>query len=103
MNSTRKRYPKTNYVYIMASVTRVLYTGVTKNIYARVQQHKDASEVSSFTARYRVNRLVYCEEFDNIYDALNREKQLKRWRRNKKLYMINKLNPNWEDLSLDWH
>ncbi len=86
----------------MASISRVLYTGVTNNIYLRVQQHKEATENSSFTARYRANRLVYCEEFDNIYDALDREKQIKRWRREKKLRLIAKLNPEWKDLSLDW-
>ena len=86
----------------MASISRVLYIGVTNNIYARVQQHKKAKDKSSFTAQYRVNRLVYCEVFDNIYDALDREKQLKRWRREKKLHLINKVNPAWKDLSLDW-
>ena len=102
MNSHRHLYPKTYYVYFMASTSRVLYTGVTNNIYQRVQQHKETTDKTSFTARYRVNRLVYCEEFDNIYDALDREKQIKRWRREKKLRLIEKLNPDWKDLSLDW-
>ncbi len=86
----------------MASNSRVLYTGVMNNINARVQRHKETTEKTSFTARYRVNRLVYCEEFDNIYDVLDREKQIKKWRREKKLRLIVKLNPEWKDLSLDW-
>ena len=81
---TNHRDQKVYYVYLMASISRVLYIGVTKNIYARVYQHKNPESNTSFTARYRVNRLVYCEVFDNIYDALDREKKLKKWRREKK-------------------
>lgn len=96
-----QRDRKAYYVYIMASISRVLYIGVTNNISARVHQHKNPKYKTSFTARYRVNRLVYCEIFDNIYDALDREKQIKKWRRDKKLHLINMVNPSWKDLSLD--
>jgi len=96
------RNNKIYYVYITASISRVLYIGVTHNVYERVIRHKQANDSTAFTARYRVNRLVYYEEFENIYDALAREKQLKKWRREKKLQLINRLNPDWIDLSLEW-
>lgn len=93
---------KTYYVYFLASISRVLYTGLTNNLYFRVKQHKEAKKKSAFTARYRINRLVYYEEYDNIYEAIDREKQIKRWRREKKLNLINEVNPKWKDLAKDW-
>ncbi|NGP77629.1 GIY-YIG nuclease family protein [Balneolaceae bacterium YR4-1] len=90
------------YVYIMASISRVIYVGVTNNIYNRVMWHKGETDNNSFTSRYRVTRLVYYEEFEYIDRALSREKQLKGWRREKKLKLINRLNPQWQDLSLQW-
>lgn len=97
-----QRNQKLYYVYILGSVSRVLYIGVTNNIYERVRWHKQATDNTSFTSRYRVNRLVYFEEFEYVSNALNREKQLKKWRREKKLNLINRLNPEWRDLSLNW-
>jgi putative endonuclease len=93
---------KTYYVYLLASISRVLYAGLTNNLYFRVKQHKEAKDKSAFTARYRINRLVYYEEYDNIYEAIDREKQIKRWRREKKLNLINEVNPKWNDLSKEW-
>jgi putative endonuclease len=92
-----KRY----YVYIMASKSRVLYVGVTGFLYARVMQHK-RGEVEGFTRRYNVNRLVYFEVFQYVNNAIARETEIKKWRRAKKVALIEKNNPTWEDLAADW-
>lgn len=102
MGRRRKTIRKTYYVYILASISRVLYTGVTNNLELRVYQHKKAENKKAFTARYRINRLVYFEEFDNVYNAIDREKQIKKWRREKKVKLIINSNPDWKDLSLEW-
>jgi putative endonuclease len=86
------------YVYILASVTRTLYIGVTNNLEHRVHQHRQPHP-SNFTSRYNVTRLVFCESFANPRDAIAREKQLKRWGREKKLALIEATNPNWRDPS----
>ena len=91
------------YVYLMASYRRVLYVGVTNDILRRVQQHKNKAHAQSFTARYNVNRLVYYEHYGDIRDAIAREKQIKGWRRSKKVELIEDTNPSWQDLSLDWY
>lgn len=84
-------------VYIMASRSRVLYVGVTNDLARRVEEHKRGL-TSGFTSRYRVNRLVYFEEFDSICAAIAREKELKGWRRSRKLELVQKRNPGWHDL-----
>jgi len=89
------------YVYIMASRTRVLYTGVTGNIEARATQHKTKC-FAGFTADYNCCRLVWYEVYDDPNRAIDREKQLKRWTRSKKLALIDKMNPTWVDLSENW-
>ena len=89
------------YVYIMASISRVLYVGVTNDLLRRVLEHK-AGEVEGFTKRYNVNRLVHIEATSDVRAALEREKELKRWRRSKKIDLIEKNNPGWKDLSLEW-
>jgi len=86
------------YVYIMASHSRVLYVGVTSNLTSRVREHREGAE-GSFTGRYRVERLVYCEVYAEVRDALLREKQLKGWLRGRKIALIESMNPGWEDLS----
>jgi putative endonuclease len=86
------------FVYIMASVTRTLYIGVTNSLVARVWQHQQG-EIPGFTRRYDLKRLVYFEYYEDVRDAIAREKQLKRWRRSKKNALIESLNPNWNDLS----
>jgi putative endonuclease len=96
MQST-KRY----YVYILASKSRVLYTGVTGHLMARVLQHK-AGEQEGFSKHYRVNRLVYYETFQYVNNALARETEIKKWRREKKVALIERDNPLWEDLAEDW-
>ena len=90
-----------SYVYILASKSRVLYTGVTSRLEARISEHK-AGAFDGFTARYRVHRLVYYQSFSNILPAIRREKQIKRWRREKKVALIEIDNPTWEDLAEGW-
>jgi len=92
---------KLYYVYIMASSTGTLYVGVTNNIYQRVHQHQEGL-VDGFTKKYAVNRLVYFEVFHYIGNAIAREKEIKSWRRSKKVGLIESLNPSWRDLSKDF-
>ncbi len=85
----------------MTNVTnRVLYTGVTNNLYARVLQHKQGA-TDCFTKKYNVNKLVYFEKFNDIRDAIAREKQIKGGGREKKLILIERINPGWCDLSYE--
>lgn len=86
------------YVYIMTNRWHtVFYVGVTNDLYKRSWQHVN-KVFTSFTKKYNVNKLVYYEHFDNITVAIKREKQLKKYSRRKKVIMINKFNPKWEDL-----
>ncbi|NPV55237.1 MAG: GIY-YIG nuclease family protein [Anaerolineae bacterium] len=85
----------------MSSRTKILYTGVTSDLYGRVQQHKEKL-IPGFTAKYNIKYLVYFEQFESIEDAIIREKQIKGWRREKKIALITTTNPRWRDLSLDW-
>ena len=91
---------KTGYVYILASEKNgTLYIGVTSDLIKRIYQHKEhEAGDKSFTTKYNVNKLVYFEQYDNIYDALNREKRLKRYERKWKIELIEKDNPSWRDL-----
>ena len=89
------------YVYIMNSPSGTLYTGITNDLRRRVYEHK-YKLVAGFTARYNVTRLAYFEETDNVNSAITREKEIKGWRREKKLMLIKSLNPKWEDLSENW-
>lgn len=102
MGRHRKKTRKAYYVYILASKSRALYTGMTNNLEIRVHQHKEAKNKKAFTARYRINRLVYFEEYADVYIAIEREKQIKKWRREKKVNLIIRVNPDWNDLSLEW-
>ena len=86
------------YVYFMGSrKDGPLYTGVTAEIDARVYQHK-TGEGSQFCKRYGLTKLLYCEQYDRIEDAITREKQIKKWRRAWKNQLIESINPNWDDL-----
>ena len=89
------------YVYILASPSGVLYTGVTNDIEARTLQHKQ-KKVDGFSRRYNVTRLVYFEVFADIRLAISREKQVKSWRRAKRVALIESRNPPWVDLAADW-
>ena len=95
------REEKRYYVYIMASRSRTLYTGVTGDLYYRALQHKKG-EIEGFTKRYHINRLVYYEEFKYIDNAIKREKQIKAWTRAKRLALIKSDNPTWQDLAEGW-
>ena len=97
----RDHGPMTYYVYIMASASHALYTGVTNDIERRVVQHREA-RLPSFSARYKTRNLVYMEVFGDIRAAIMREKQIKGWLRIKKLALINSANPQWKDLSAEW-
>ena len=97
------RPPKQFFVYIMTNGPRsaVLYPGVTGQFVRRVWQHKQ-KRVSGFTSRYNLTRLVYYERFYYPDAAIAREKEIKSWRRSKKIQLIETMNPRWEDLAADW-
>jgi putative endonuclease len=89
------------YVYIMASRSRVIYVGMTGFLMARVLRHR-AGEGAEFTRKYRVHRLVYVESFQNVENAIARETEIKKWRREKKVGLIERENPTWDDLAAGW-
>jgi putative endonuclease len=97
------RESKRFHVYIMTNRPRshVLYTGVTGNLSRRVFEHKNKL-VQGFTSRYNLTRLVYCEHFFYPDAAISREKEIKGWRRNKKIHLIESMNPHWDDLAESW-
>ncbi|HEX3721323.1 MAG TPA: GIY-YIG nuclease family protein [Nitrolancea sp.] len=96
------------WVYIMANAdgrTATLYTGVTNNLERRVYEHQNTNSdqsTASFAAQHHTTRLVYIEEFQQVRDAIAREKQIKGWRRERKLDLIESINPEWRDLSEAW-
>jgi putative endonuclease len=89
------------YVYILASRSRTLYIGFTNNIFLRVAQHRQ-NRPGTFTAEYNIGRLVYYEHFQYVLNAIDREKELKHWNREKKIVLIEQSNPTWEDLAANW-
>ena len=89
------------YVYIMAGKSRTIYTGMTNNLQRRVSEHQ-TGRGSMFTSKYRVNQLVYYETTSSVHVAIAREKEIKAWRREKKVALIEGMNPTWRDLSSDW-
>ena len=92
---------KTYYVYILASKKNgTLYIGVTNDLIRRVWEHKH-NITKGFTAKYRVHRLVYYEDTNDIYSAISREKAMKKWKRQWKIELIEKHNPEWRDLYED--
>jgi putative endonuclease len=94
-------FSKSYYVYIMASVSGTLYVGFTNDIKQRVWQHKH-KQVEGFTKKHNVTRLLYVEVFAEVHTAIGREKQIKGFRREKKVALIDSLNPAWADLSQEW-
>ena len=92
---------KAYYVYIIASRTKVLYTVVTSDLIGRIIQHKN-KRLSGFTKKYSVSRLVWYEETNDIQTGLEWEKMIKARSRKKKIDMIEKNNPQWQDLSAAW-
>ena len=89
------------YVYTLTNPSGTLYTGVTNDLKRRVWEYKQKL-VSGFAKRYNVSRLVYFEETSDVYAAISREKQIKAWRREKKVALIESVNRDWRDLSADW-
>lgn len=90
---------KTGYIYILTNKNNtVLYVGVTSNLVERMTQHRTKKYSGSFSARYNLNKLVYWESFAGIMEAITREKQLKGGSRQKKIDLINRFNPEWNDL-----
>ncbi len=89
---------RTYYVYILASKRNgTLYIGVTNNLIRRIYEHKN-DMTEGFTKRYRIHRLVYYEEFNNVNDAITREKRMKKWKRSWKIELIQPVNSKWRDL-----
>jgi len=86
------------YVYILASLNGTLYVGLTDHLRRRVEEHK-LGLVDGFTKKYKVNRLMYFEIFRDAENAAQRERQIKKYRREKKIALFAKSNPRWEDLS----
>ncbi|MDP2685515.1 MAG: GIY-YIG nuclease family protein [bacterium] len=96
------RQERNYYVYIITNKNNtVFYIGTTRNLEGRIRQHKN-KELEGFSKKYNLNKLVYYEEFQMATEAFEREKQLKRWRRSKKEWLINMLNSKKNDLSKDW-
>jgi putative endonuclease len=89
------------WVYIMASKSGTLYTGMTSGLDRRVFEHKQHL-IPGFTAKYQCTRLVFFEEFSGPDNAIAREKQIKGWLRSKKIALIESTNPHWNDLAQNW-
>jgi putative endonuclease len=92
---------KTYYVYILGSLTSTLYTGMTNDIQRRMYEHKKKL-LNGFTKKYFVDRLLYVEETNDVRAAILREKEIKGWRRSKKIALIKTINPNCIDLAENW-
>jgi putative endonuclease len=92
---------KPGYTYIMGSLTGTLYIGVTSEIYIRVQKHKNGT-YEGFAKKYSCTRLLYYESHEDIKQSIVREKQLKGWRREKKINLIHTQNPDFKDLAETW-
>ena len=90
------------YVYIMASRGKILYVGVKNNLKRRVYERRSGL-ISGFTKKYKVTKLVYHEETSDVGAAISSEKQLKTWRRSKKVALIESVHPLWEDMALRWY
>jgi putative endonuclease len=96
--------PKTGtyYVYLLTNWNNyVIYVGMTNDLKRRLYEHKNKL-IKGFTYKYNLNKLVYFEETQDVTAAIAREKEIKRWRREKKNQLVNGMNPNWDDLSSNW-
>ena len=93
---------KTYYVYLLTNWNnQVMYVGVTNDLERRIYEHKNKL-VDGFTKKYNVEKLVYFETVSDVLAAIEREKQIKKWRREKKNQLVIEMNPEWKDLSLEW-
>jgi len=90
------------YVYLLTNWNnKVIYVGITNDLTRRIYEHKNKM-IKGFTEKYNVKKLVYFEETQDINTAIEREKEIKKWRREKKNRLVNSMNPNWDDLSSGW-
>ena len=90
---------RTYYVYLLTNWNnKVMYVGVTNNLKRRIYEHKNKL-IKGFTEKYNLNKLVFFEETQDVTSAIAREKEIKKWRREKKNQLVNRMNPNWKDLS----
>ena len=96
------RSPKIYFVSLMSNRSKTLYVGVTNSLIRRVREHK-LGIGSQFASRYKVDRLVYYERFEDVHRAIGREKEIKGWLRVKKIALIVSVNPAWRDLSSEWY
>ncbi|MEP1095377.1 MAG: GIY-YIG nuclease family protein [Cyclobacteriaceae bacterium] len=95
---------KEYYVYMLTNYSRtVLYTGITNDLERRVHEHKQKLDPKAFTTKYKVDLLVWFETHNDVVEAIRREKLIKKWRRKWKEDLINKENPDWEDLAKGWY
>jgi len=90
---------KKYYVYIMTNHSGTLYIGMTNDLRRRIAQHKEM-KVEGFTKRYKITRLIYFEEYDDVRYAIERETRLKTWSRKKKIDLINGMNPEWNEMDV---
>ena len=97
-SSPDKRY----YVYILTNAKRTLYVGVTNDLVRRIHEHKNKL-IEGFTTKYNLTYLAYYAETTDVMSAIEREKQIKGWRRSKKIELIESVNPKWKDLAMDWY
>ena len=93
---------KLYYIYILSNVSKMLYIGVTNDLERRVYEHKKKTK-EGYTKKYNLHQLIYYEETDDIGRAIEREKELKGWRRQKKVELIETINRGWKDLSEGWY
>jgi putative endonuclease len=90
---------KSYYVYLLTNWNhRVMYVGVTNDLKRRLYEHKNKM-VEGFSEKYNLNKLVYFEETQDVHTAIIREKEIKKWRREKKNQLVNQINPEWQDLN----
>ena len=96
------RQPGSYFIYLLTNwKNKAIYIGVTNDLERRLYEHKNKL-VKGFTEKYNVSKLVYFEETQDVTTAIDREKEIKKWRREKKDRLVNQTNPNWRDLSLEW-
>jgi len=92
-------FDKQYYVYILTNKSNTLYIGITNDLIRRLYEHKNKL-IAGFTKKYNIDRLIYYEVFDSPETAIQREKEIKSWTRKKKLELIKKINPNFEELEI---
>ncbi len=90
--------PHDYFVYILTNDSGTLYVGMTNNLGRRLWEHRSGT-FDGFTKKYRIHRLVYCESTSDVWEAIAREKQIKRWRREKKIALVKTTNPDWLELA----